>query len=192
MFKIFTLKTVNELKSQYQMQINDIEQQKNKQYEQFINEIKKIQNIIFQFWHENMDKTYKNGTFIGYPIIAKNEYSFYVFSAACYLTAYTYLEGYIKVYDFRNNNKDLIAQIDFHEISKETIYIDETTVYEYQRMGIGSSMVSLMEKFIKQYGYKQIVGSIIKNDFRIAAPFWKKNNYIIIESKIYKDLSHND
>ncbi|WP_213974950.1 hypothetical protein [Tepidanaerobacter acetatoxydans] len=100
--------------------------------------------------------------------------------------------GDIYVYTIRNNK---IGELYFDEKSEGKIYIVDIVLNGcYQRYGIASKMVKLMEDTIKPYGYKRVIGWLSPVD----APrrneienFWQKNGYKIKADYIYKDLDKN-
>lgn len=192
MFKFYTSKQVKkqmqEINNYYQNIIDSLKEEKEKQYIQIKNEIKNLQDLMIKLWISNINTTYKNGIFTGYPILYEDITTFHIFSLSCILSGFTVLYGKIEVHP--SNSLYPIARLDFSEIDYKTVEIAETTVESmYWRKGIGSTMVYIFESIIKAYNYNQITGTIIDTDYERAEPFWRKNGYQISKNSLYKKLN---
>lgn len=192
MFKFYTSKQVKkqiqEINNYYQIITNSLKEEKEKQYIQIKNEIKNLQDLMIKLWTSNINTTYKNGIFTGYPILYEDITTFHIFSLSCILNGFTVFYGKIEVHP--SNSLYPIARLDFSEINNETVKIEETTVDSmYWRKGIGSMMVYIFENIIKAYNYNQITGTIIDTDYERAEPFWRKNGYQINKNSLCKKLN---
>lgn len=75
-----------------------------------------------------------------------------------------------------NENKEIIAEIEFHYFEKDKIHIDWMMVSPYsEKMGIGSLLLDKLDEYIQDHGISNITIFTEPEDGTIG--FYEKNNY---------------